>query len=414
MLIFKKAKSILSLILTPMISLFLAVMGNSLISTTLAIRLNIDGYSSFSIGSVSSMFFAGLVLGSFRSESFITRVGHIRAYSTFASSFAIVCLLQGLLVSPVAWLFLRFLAGFFTAGLFIIIESWFLASSSTTKKSKLLALYMTAKYAAQASGQFLLKYTDPTTILPFCIVTILACLSIIPLSMTYLKSPQVDEPIIVKLKDLFYFSPSGVLGCIGSGMIIGAINGFFPLTCLLLDFSFADIGYMMGLVILGAMLLQFPMGYISEFFDQRRFIKLIKVFIGLTSIFLLMSFHYAKSYSGILCVLFGGFCYVLQPICMSYTCCNINQKSIITAAQGLLLYFGLGAMSGPFACSFFVYILGYRGLFIFVVLIVILLLIISALVESRNIRDPRVKEQDFLAISQASPVPNTIESSIKD
>ncbi len=66
------------------------------------------------IGLIGSMYYAGLVVGSFRMERFIVRVGHIRAFSVFASMLAAICVIHGLFFNVWLWIGLRFMGGFAT------------------------------------------------------------------------------------------------------------------------------------------------------------------------------------------------------------------------------------------------------------------------------------------------------------
>lgn len=156
--------------ITPLISLIIIILGSSLMTTLLTVKLSHLGVSSLMIGAMSAAFYGGLVLGSFKIEPFIVRVGHIRAYAAFASTLAVVSILHGLWINTWAWLVLRLMAGYSIAGLFVVIESWLLACSTVQTRGQVLALYMTALYAGQAAGQLLLNVSDINTLVPFCLI----------------------------------------------------------------------------------------------------------------------------------------------------------------------------------------------------------------------------------------------------
>ncbi|HAF87273.1 MAG TPA: MFS transporter, partial [Legionellales bacterium] len=78
----------LKLLFSPLVSLFVFTLGSSLFTTLVILRLHEAHFSSLIIGAMTSAYYAGLVIGSFRSERFILRVGHIRAFSFFASLLA--------------------------------------------------------------------------------------------------------------------------------------------------------------------------------------------------------------------------------------------------------------------------------------------------------------------------------------
>ena len=71
-----------------MISVTLLMFANSMFSTLLALRANIENYSNEMVGLMASAYFFGFALGTFRSGPLINRIGHIR---TFAALSAIAC-----------------------------------------------------------------------------------------------------------------------------------------------------------------------------------------------------------------------------------------------------------------------------------------------------------------------------------
>jgi MFS family permease len=355
--------------ITPLISLVIIILGSSLMTTLLAVKLSRLGESSIIIGAMSAAFYGGLVLGSFKMEPFIARVGHIRAYATFASTLAVVSILHGLWINAWAWLVLRLIAGYSIAGLFVVIESWLLACSTIQTRGQVLAIYMTALYAGQAAGQLLLNVSDINTLVPFCLITLFCSLSIIPLSMTYIKSPALSEPSVLNFLKLYRISPTGVIGSFTSGLVLGAVYGLLPLAMSQLGYSTQDIGWLMGLTIFGGTVLQYPIGHLSDRLD-RRYVLMIIYWLTLgTSFGLLLLGANWKILFAILTFALGGFAFVLYPLAISHACDYLAPKDIVAATGGLLLAYGVGATVGPLIAPVFMYGLGPRGLFVYLILI---------------------------------------------
>ncbi len=212
-------------VLSPIVSLIILVLGNGLFMTYVTVRLKLAGYSSGIVGIITASYYAGILLGCVRAEKYISRIGHIRSFASFASLTAVIILLQGLFINSWYWGVLRFLSGFSMAGLFVTIESWLLVKSTTETRGKILSIYMTAFYAAQALGQFLLDVSDPLSLIPFVITAILTSLSIIPVSMTRTLAPSIEEPSFLSIFKLLKITPLGVTGCTLSGVLLGTIYG---------------------------------------------------------------------------------------------------------------------------------------------------------------------------------------------
>ena len=400
--------------ITPLISLIIIILGSSLMTTLLTVKLSHLGVSSLMIGAMSAAFYGGLVLGSFKIEPFIVRVGHIRAYAAFASTLAVVSILHGLWLNTWAWLILRLIAGYSIAGLFVVIESWLLARSTVQTRGQVLALYMTALYAGQAAGQLLLNVSDINTLVPFCLITMLCSLSIIPLSMTYIKSPNLGEPSVLNFLKLYKISPTGVIGSFASGLVIGAIYGLLPLAMSQLGYPIKDIGWLMGLTIFGGTVLQYPIGHVSDRFDRRYVLMVIYWLTLATSVSLLVLGGNLKVLFAILSFSLGGFAFVLYPLAISHACDYLAPKDIVAATGGLLLAYGVGATVGPLMAPIFMHTLGPRGLFVYFILVAGAM---AGFIYWRSKVKPSVplaEQQEFVMAAITTPIVNELDPRATD
>ncbi len=354
----------LKLLLSPLLSLFVFMLGSGLFTTLVVLRLHIDNFSSITIGAMTSAYYAGLVIGSFRSERFILRVGHIRAFSFFASLLTVICIAQGIYVEPWFWLLLRVGGGFATAGLFIVIESWLLLIGDIKTRGTILSLYMVTLYAAQGLGQFLINFGNPSQLLLFAVAAMLSSLAIIPLAITKIGQPEINEPVSLSFIELYKLSTSGVIGCLCSGLILGAVYGLLPLFLMQSLPNLKLVSTFMALTIFGGMALQYPIGKLSDMLDRRVVLIIISFLVAGISIFSIFAFHYTWI-SAIAIFLLGGLTFTLYPISISYACDNLKPVHMVAATQGLLLTYSLGATIGPFISPIFMNFFGKDGLFIY-------------------------------------------------
>ncbi len=178
-----------------LVTLFLFALAGGFFTTFIAVDLYRVAASSWLIGAVSSAFYLGVVGGAFKSAHFINRIGHTKAFIIFAVIFAITVFLQGLILSPVLWIGLRFIAGVVSAGIYLVIESWLLTISQSLGRGKLFALYMTVFYLAQALGQFVLSIIDIQSLAGFEVVIALTFLAIVPFIIARPGAPSFSESI---------------------------------------------------------------------------------------------------------------------------------------------------------------------------------------------------------------------------
>jgi len=390
-----------SKLFTPMISFIAIVLASSLLTTLLPIRLQSEGVSEFVIGIVSSALYIGITIGAFKIEAIVSRIGHIRAYTAFAGLLTASTLLMGLYYSAIFWFLLRLIVGYCMSGIFIVIESWVLASGPTQKRGKLLSIYMVSMYAAQSGGQFLLGFGNIKSLELFALVAVLMVLSTVPLALTRMNSPIVHEPSALKLSLLYKVSPSGMLGAFVSGIILSCVYSLIPLFISKTTYGVESVPLVMGSIIFGGMVLQYPMGKFSDYFDRRKMILLICLAISGASLALMFTTGVNLNLFILLCIIFGGFTFTLYPLSISHTCDFVSQDDIVAATQGLLLSYGIGAILGPTLASICMSF-GTNGLFFFMSLVSLGLAIF---IYKRSIlgRNP-MNKSDFVLSSITTPV----------
>jgi MFS family permease len=349
----------------PLLSLVILTLGNGLFSTLLVLKLHHLAVSNLLIGSVGAAYYAGMVVGAFHTGKFILTSGHIRSYAGFASLTAVLTMIHGLFPDPYLWIVLRFLGGYCMAGLFVVIESWVLNSSTPVTRGQILSFYMVAIYGAQSLGQFLVGLSTITSLVPFVIASMLASLSVVPMTITKIEAPQFLEPEGLTLRQLIRVSPSGTLGCFVSGLVLGCIYGLLPAYGASSGLSTVQVAWLMGITILGGMLWQYPVGFLSDRLGRRIVTFAVTLcFMGSSLAIVLCSVQHVLILLSI-AFAWGGFAFVLYPLSISHACDYLSSNKIVAATQGLLLAYGIGATVGPIIAPLFMRLLGNQGLMLY-------------------------------------------------
>lgn len=393
---------------SPIISLGVIMLGNGLMNVLLPVRLGQEGSSATLVASMWATYALGQILGAFRIDPFITRVGHIRAYAVFASGTAASTLALGFLFNPSVWLLMRFITGFCTSGLFLIIESWLIASGDKSTRGRILSIYMIVLYGCQSAGSLLLDLFSIESILHFTTAAILSSLSVIPICMTRAKDPKLEEPEVLNIYSLYKISPTGVLGCFSSGMITGSIYGLHPYFLRAIKFGSHQVALIMFATVFGAGMMQYPVGKFSDSFDRRRVMIIMSVLSGICS--LIISFIDSNFLTTTIVMSFflGGFCFTLYPISINHACDSIDSKAILAATQGLLFAYSIGSSFGPLISSGFMSFMGPRGMFIFFILLTGMLAFFFQ-IRSKIRPVEESEKQDFVNVPSTTPVGVQIE-----
>ncbi len=396
-------------LITPLISLIILTLGSALLTTFLSLRLHQLQVNEFFIGGLTTAYYAGMVIGAFRLERLILRVGHIHAYAAFASIMAVVSLLHGFYVTVPFWLLLRFVGGIATAGLYIVIESWILAESTPKNRGASLAWYMVSLYIAQALGQWLLNLGHQQTLLLCALAAVFASLSVIPLSLSRVVLPVFNEPEPLSIRQVLKITPSGVLTCFAAGLILGSLYGLYPLFIKHQGYSTADLATVMGVTILGGMLFQYPIGKLSDLISRRYVIAGLALgSLGLS--FLLLDFAHSHFWAMAgLSLGLGGVTFCLYPVGISHACDRFNSNQMVAATQALLLAYGVGVTLGPILVPAFHWVLPNAAILAFIMTLSLPLSVFVLLRKQIVPSVPEAEKTDFINTAELTPIINEID-----
>ncbi|MGE8329358.1 MFS transporter [Pseudomonas urmiensis] len=349
--------------LAPLLGLFIIALGNGFMSSLTTLQLGTAGESATMIGVVSSAYFIGLTLGAIFNDRLILRIGHIRAYTSFASLIAATILLQGLFYDTTWWMVLRLINGWAAVGVFLVIESWLLLAGDAKIRGRLLALYMIAFYGAGVLAQATLgDVTGWGPTVPYMVAGMLATLSVLPIVILPRVSPLMDQVEPLKPRQLLGIAPTGLVGCFGSGVAIAGIYALLPLYLQRIGLDVGEVGNMMAWVILGAMLLQYPVGRWSDRKDRQDVLISLAALCTVLSVLIVLLPANSVLLPAMLFLLGGGV-FALYPVAVSSAADRAPADALVPMIQGLLLINSLGSAMAPLAISPVMTSYGEVGLF---------------------------------------------------
>lgn len=348
-----------------LLSVGILVLGNGLQGTLIGVRAGLEGMAQESIGIVMSAYFVGFAIGSVLSPQLIARVGHIRTFAALASIASAVALAYLIVIAPPAWAALRMLHGACYAGLIVVAESWLNAMTPRSHRGRVLALYNIVLVAAWVASQPLLNLASPSGFLLFFVVSI--CLSLAPVPITLCRAgvPGVVAASRSSLRRLYEISPIGVVGAFMVGIWTSAFWGMGPTFAQSIGLGNAGISAFMAVTMAGALVVQWPLGWLSDRLDRRLVIVGTCLLGGGVALVLAWMVDRGLPVLLGLSFAFGGFSITVYSICVAHVNDNIEQEELVAAASGLILVYGVGSISGPFAASLLMERLGPPGLFLF-------------------------------------------------
>lgn len=349
-------------------------LGHGLLTTLIGVRMSAEGFSPFSIGLIASSFYVGGAVGSQLCNQVIRRVGHIRAFAIFSAVLATGSLAHALFLTPLAWVLIRALSGFSLYGLNVASESWLNATVTGNIRGRVLGTYMILTFLALSMGQLLLNTGDPATFRLFSVSSMLFALALIPMALTQIPAPTSLASEHLSIRRLYRISPLALVGSLASGMVIGT---FLPLGSVYgakIGLSTSEISLFMASGILGGLLLQWPIGALSDRHDRR--VVILAVAVGTTITALLVGYLGYVSFSALLALtlLHGGLLNSIYPLSIAYGNDHIeSEDQFVELSRGLLLVYFIGALVAPITGSLMMDPFGPIGLFLEIAVIAALL-----------------------------------------
>lgn len=386
-------------------SIVLLVSGNAFLMTLLGIRLSIEQVSPDVIGWVLVCYSIGFVLGTLYVHKIIGRVGHIRAFAVFAAMAAVAALLYPMAVSTLFWAVLRVLSGFSVAGVLVVIESWFSSRATNSNRGAMFAVYQIVFYLSAAGGQLIVNVGDPANFLPFSLAAILLALALIPLSLTRMEAPVIEQTSRMSVFKLARESFSGVAGALISGVLIGGFYALGPVYATLVGLDVAKTSTFMASAIIAAMLLAWPLGRVCDRFDRRRVMFWVALAAAASAGGVAVLGASSLALLTLLVGLFTGLSATLYPIAVAITNDRMDSNRIVAASATLLLSYGIGSVIGPIAMSKLISVLGPSGLFYGNAGFLLVLAVITSYRISHTDDVPVEDQEHFVpAMPEASPV----------
>jgi MFS family permease len=361
----------------------LLMVGNGMQGTLLGIRGEIEGFSTLEMSIVMSAYFAGFLGGSRLAPGMIRRVGHVRVFAALASMISAVMILYPTFTDVWVWTVGRVLIGFCFSAVYVTAESWLNNAATNENRGQALSLYMIVQTAGIVVGQALLLTADPSGFVLFVIPSVLVSIAVTPILLSISPTPAFDTTKPMSLKSLVRVSP---LGCVGMFLLGGIFSAQFGMASVYgaqVGLTVAQISTFVASFFVGSVLLQYPIGWISDRMD-RRFLILIVSAIGAAGSLLGMALGQVYTLLLVSAFIVGGMSNPLYSLLIAHTNDFLQREDMAAASGGLLFINGLGAIAGPVITGYMMQVVGPGGFYLFTAVLFMALVAYAAYRSTRR------------------------------
>jgi MFS family permease len=312
-------------------------------------------------------YYVGFVVGSIAAPALVKRVGHIRVFAALTATAAATILVQGVFVGAWQWGALRAVSGVCFAGIYVVAESWLNDRADRRSRGVLLALYMVVIYVGLGAGQFLLNLADPRGYELFILIGVLISLAVVPMALTAQRAPEFALPRRVSFRELLAVSPLGAVGALLSGATAGTLFSLGPVyASSALDP--AGVATFMATSILPAVVLQLPLGRLSDRVDRRN--VLIAVSLSAAAAAAVAARLGAVSPAFLPAVAaYGGLSLTTYAVCLAHVNDHLQPAQMVAASATVLLANGIGSALGPVVVSAAMQLRGPGAFFVSIIVL---------------------------------------------
>lgn len=377
--------------------------GNGLQGTLITLRGTSEGFSALDIGLIGAGYSTGFLLACIYAPRLLQSVGHIRTFAALAALSAVCTLLMVLAIDSNLWIALRFVMGFCFSGLFTTVESWINSKAKKHNRARVLSLYRMIDLLAVTSSQFLIPAFGAMSFAIFSVAAMLYCLSIVPISLSDRSSPKPPENFKFDLKTIWAISPLACFGCFTIGLTNSAFRNIGPLYAQDVGFDETGIALFMSVGIAGGILLQYPLGWLSDRFNRR--ISLMIATCGAIAASITLSALGTTSQMGSLIGIFafGAFAMPLYALSAAHANDQAEDDQYVLVAAGLMFFLSAGAIGGPFFAAVFAEQFGSPSIFVYTSLMHGMLVVFTIV---RSLARPGLSpnpDRRFVALIRTSP-----------
>jgi MFS family permease len=350
---------------------------DSSVSTGLSTRAGIAGYANEIASAIGAAYWLGYLAGCFGASRIMRRVGHIRVFAAAAAT-CCIAVLAIQIVPGLLWIVGRFVMGVMMATLWAVTDSWIGDKAPPTLRGTVLAIYAIVGALGVLAGQIIVAQVDVAAPVFGMIAAALFAAALIPIALTRTEAPLPPATTALMVRRMFVEAPAAAFGVTIVGILVAVFFTMMPYFMSELGLPRPIIGTALGVAIAGRLILQWPMGRLSDLVDRR----LVLAGAGIVSaISMLVAINAGDAVPILLgeegdgrrlllyamIGLWGGVSLTLYSICVAHAHDRFNRSEMVPVTNTALLLYGVGAVAGPILAALAIDIAGIKGVgYIFV------------------------------------------------
>ncbi|MBK0401133.1 MFS transporter [Limibaculum sp. M0105] len=247
------------------------------------------------------------------------------------------------------WMMLRFAYGFAGTALFFASEFWIVGAAPEASRGRIIAIYGISLSASFMAGPLVLSLTGLEGWLPFLVAAGILVAGLAPIVWGLASAPPIEDEAPPRLADTLRFFTSDP-AMIWAVVLFAAVE-YGTLSLLSVwgvrsGLPEAEAVLLLAAFPLGAMLMQFPLGWAADRFDRRRLLMLIALVMIAAPLGMMLS---ARALGPLvpLMMVWGGLASGLYLVALTGLGARYTGQRLAQANAAVVLAYGVGALFSP-------------------------------------------------------------------
>ncbi len=251
--------------------------------------------------------------------------------------------------SFLGWVALRVVLNFSLTILFILSEFWITSSAPPHRRGFVLGLYATVLSLGFAAGPWLFSVIGSDGFAPFAVAFVLIAFSAVPIAAAWRESPDISGHAHMQAGFLRYILlvPAATIAVLIYGAVETGGFSLFPVYGARIGYDEASAALLLTMIGLGNVLLQIPIGMVSDRMRDRRVLLVACAAIGLVGMVLLPFISSLWWLTAAMLFVWGGVVAGLYTVGLAHLGARLSGRDLASANAAFVLCYGIGMLAGP-------------------------------------------------------------------
>jgi predicted MFS family arabinose efflux permease len=228
-----------------------------------------------------------------------------------------------------------------------VIESWLNEQADARQRGTVFSGYMIASYLGLVLGQLILVVHPQLGLELLMLVALCFALCLVPVAMTRSIHPAPLRPAPLEPRFFMTRVPQSLTTVLCAGLMLGSFYGLAPLYAQQQGLSTEQIGWFMGCCILAGLIIQGPLGRLSDRYDRAKLIRGFAGVLAVAALPLAAIAHLPLAVMFALGFIVSLLMFGLYPLAVAFSNDHIEGDRRVSLTAMLLMTYGIGASIGP-------------------------------------------------------------------